>query len=82
VTDAEAGHGTSSAGSILHLTGWAKSLNPGREIDQLLITGHRGTIEGLASFVHRDTKLARSKVPRQNDPWLREADQAIASPFE
>jgi len=56
-------------GSILHLTGWAKSLNPEREIDQILITGHRGTIEGLASFVHRDTKLARSKVPRQNDPW-------------
>ena len=82
MTDAEAGHGTSSDGSILHLTGWAKSLNPEREIDQLLITGHRGTIEGLASFVHRATKLARSKVPRQNDPWLREADQAIASPFE
>jgi hypothetical protein len=69
VTDAEAEHGTSSDGLILHLTGWAKSLNPERKIDPILITGDRGIIEGLPSFVHRDTRLARSKVPPQNDPW-------------
>jgi hypothetical protein len=69
VTDAEAEHRTSSDELILHLTGRAKSLNPERNIDQISITGDRGIIEGLASFVHRDTRLARSKVPPQDDPW-------------
>jgi hypothetical protein len=56
-------------GLALVVSGWAKSRKSERKIDQILITGQRGIIEGLASFVHRDATLTHTKFSPQDDPW-------------
>lgn len=54
-------------GPIDLLGGWAKGR--GSKLEQILVAGRSGIVEGLGIFVHRDGTYHRTELPPDDEPW-------------